>query len=627
MDFDSIPYGVDFREHIAQTLEEADIVIAVIGPAWLGHRGESIRRIDDATDFVRLEIAGALQRGIPVIPILVDKTTMPREDTLPHDLKPLAFRNALVLDSGIDFHHHVDRLIGGIRGQLKNIQSSARRSKQKIRDRTSGQPNLDSGHKVTVSGRFKWLGVLDKLISSAPSPQQNQERDVRPLSQPSVVGPITVVPTKMVAQEKASKQKRPNRPKKQSIQPQDSFPEPPPPAAVPAAAPVQEQAIAPPPPVGATAVEKQVIAASPTPVASPVASVRERPTVLPSPSVAAASLSAGAKKPQKSLFSGKLLGLILAGGLVAFVTYFVVISRSKSTTNVQSAVPSPLITPDVALSASPIPQQNALAAPAYDEGKRLESEEKIQHPAESSPASTAAQTPHDSRPIYVVIAPESKGLNIRSDPSAKSTIIKKLQHGDQVFLEDGHIRNDNPPYPVTWQKVTTMDGATGWIDFDYVAPKDANQSSTPAAPESPASAPATEDTEVGRLFEKWLSAGNAGDTEQEASLYAEPADYLDWGMLGRQELVQALQRDLQRWPKQHFTVSKGPLVEKLSESEWRVTFAIKFDARDPSKGKQVTGTANLTWLVRRRESGELEIASSKEQVTSRTRHDLKRGGP
>src|SRR5438034_3292497 len=128
MDFDSIPYGVDFRDHIAQTLERAEIVIAVIGPGWLGPRmGESTRRIDDATDFVRLEIGGALRRGIPVIPVLVDKTVMPVEDTLPDDLKPLVFRNALMLDSGIDFHHHADRLITGIRRLLKNIQPASRR--------------------------------------------------------------------------------------------------------------------------------------------------------------------------------------------------------------------------------------------------------------------------------------------------------------------------------------------------------------------------------------------------------------------------------------------------------------------------------------------------------------------
>lgn len=208
------------------------------------------------------------------------------------------------------------------------------------------------------------------MISPAPSPQ-HQGSDDRPPSQPSVAGPITDVPKKMSGQEKASKQKRANRPEKQSIQPQGSFPEPPLPAAVPAAAPVQEQAIAPlPRPVEATAVsvEKQEIAASPTPIVSPSASVREKVTALRSSSVAAASLSAGAKKPQNSLFIGKLLGLVLAGGLVAFVTYFVVTSRSRPIMIVRPPVPtpqaSPLSTPDTlfAVSTAPEPTVQALAS-------------------------------------------------------------------------------------------------------------------------------------------------------------------------------------------------------------------------------------------------------------------------
>jgi TIR domain len=371
MDFDSIPYGVDFREHIARTLEKADIVIAVIGPRWLGDRGESTRRIDDATDFVRLEIAGALQRGIPVIPILVDNMPMPREDTLPSDLKLLVFRNAMTLDAGIDFHHHVDRLIAGVRGQLRDIQSSARRSKQKIRDGKSGQSVLDSGHTTTAPGRFKWVGVLNKLISPAPSSQQNQGLDVRPPPEAPVAGPVTAAPNKMSAQEKAAKQKRASRSKKQSIQPESSSKEPPHPATVPGAAPVQEQAIAPPPPaIVATAVtiEKEVIATPPQPIASPPASVQERPKVLASSSVAATSPSVEAKRPQNSLFSGRLLGLVLAIGLVAFVSYFVLFSRSKPSTNVQPAAPapqsSPLSTPDAAVSPSSVPQPTAQASVA-----------------------------------------------------------------------------------------------------------------------------------------------------------------------------------------------------------------------------------------------------------------------
>lgn len=117
MDFDSIPPGVDFREQIKQTIERSNLVVAVIGPDWLGQTG-NVRRIDDPADFVRLEIAYALCRGIPIIPLLVDETPMPKAEKLPPDIEALAFRNALPLDSGIDFHSHTDRLIVGIRNAL-----------------------------------------------------------------------------------------------------------------------------------------------------------------------------------------------------------------------------------------------------------------------------------------------------------------------------------------------------------------------------------------------------------------------------------------------------------------------------------------------------------------------------
>src|SRR4051812_39893603 len=115
MDFDSIPYGVDFREHIKQTLQRAKVVIAIIGPEWTGGAKDlSNRRIDDPTDFVRLEVASALENGIPIIPVLVNNTPMPEAKNLPAELESLAFRNGLALDTGIDFHHHADRLIAGI---------------------------------------------------------------------------------------------------------------------------------------------------------------------------------------------------------------------------------------------------------------------------------------------------------------------------------------------------------------------------------------------------------------------------------------------------------------------------------------------------------------------------------
>jgi hypothetical protein len=127
MDFDSIPPGVDFREQIERTIERSNVVIAVIGPRWIGEQEDSPRRIDDPADFVRLEIKYALQQGVPIIPLLVDNTLMPKPEKLPPDIAGLAFRNALPLDSGLDFHNHTDRLINGICGlvNVSEVQEAA----------------------------------------------------------------------------------------------------------------------------------------------------------------------------------------------------------------------------------------------------------------------------------------------------------------------------------------------------------------------------------------------------------------------------------------------------------------------------------------------------------------------
>ena len=109
MDIDEIPFGIDFREHIAEVLSTCDAVIVVIGQHWFGGTGP--RRIDEATDPVRIEVQTALERRVPVIPVLVDGAVMPGADDLPSPIRSLAFRNACEVTTGRDFHAQVDRLI------------------------------------------------------------------------------------------------------------------------------------------------------------------------------------------------------------------------------------------------------------------------------------------------------------------------------------------------------------------------------------------------------------------------------------------------------------------------------------------------------------------------------------
>ncbi len=95
MDVDSIEPGLDFVEVLNRHLEQCEVMLAVMGPNWLTSTdGQGCRRIDDPDDFVRLELANALSRGIRVIPILVDGATAVAASDLPDDLKSLARRQA-----------------------------------------------------------------------------------------------------------------------------------------------------------------------------------------------------------------------------------------------------------------------------------------------------------------------------------------------------------------------------------------------------------------------------------------------------------------------------------------------------------------------------------------------------
>ncbi|HAN64343.1 MAG TPA: hypothetical protein DCQ79_10880, partial [Rhizobiales bacterium] len=102
---------VDFREHIQESLKRCDILVAIVGPRWAAPDEQGRPRIRDETDWVRIEIEAALAKKIPVIPVLIDGTALPPPFELPEGLRDLAFRQAAPVDSGRDFHPHIDRLI------------------------------------------------------------------------------------------------------------------------------------------------------------------------------------------------------------------------------------------------------------------------------------------------------------------------------------------------------------------------------------------------------------------------------------------------------------------------------------------------------------------------------------
>ena len=101
IDVDNIPAGLDFVDVLSERVGRCDALIAVIGRNWLASADrDNCRRLDYPNDFVRIEIAAALERNVPVIPVLVDGAAMPQAHDLPDPLKKLARRQ------GIEISHN-----------------------------------------------------------------------------------------------------------------------------------------------------------------------------------------------------------------------------------------------------------------------------------------------------------------------------------------------------------------------------------------------------------------------------------------------------------------------------------------------------------------------------------------
>jgi hypothetical protein len=137
--------GVDFAETITKAVGECGALVALIGDEWLTVTDASgRRRIDDPADIHRLEIEAALDRGVLLIPALVQDAEMPTADDLPDPLDPLVRLQAVEL-SDQRWDYDVGRLVnvleralhegGGAGGRAKRTTARLRRLAFRYRGR------------------------------------------------------------------------------------------------------------------------------------------------------------------------------------------------------------------------------------------------------------------------------------------------------------------------------------------------------------------------------------------------------------------------------------------------------------------------------------------------------------
>lgn len=123
MDVDLEP-GVDFVKQITAAVGSCHVLLVIMGPHWATLSRNGARpRIGEPGDFVRLEVETGLQReDVTVIPVLVAGARMPAPETLPHEIRALARRNAIEL-SDSRWQYDMQRLLSTLESLLANTSA------------------------------------------------------------------------------------------------------------------------------------------------------------------------------------------------------------------------------------------------------------------------------------------------------------------------------------------------------------------------------------------------------------------------------------------------------------------------------------------------------------------------
>jgi hypothetical protein len=171
-DVDQIHFGDDFVEAIDNAVRSCKALIAIIGPSWLATMDQhGKRRLENPTDFVRMEIESALSRNVPVFPVLVDRAEMPQANDLPESMSGLARRQALEI-SEARFDYDVGQLIQALELRLGAEQPIVEHSRGDVQkrpqsDTTDGKGSHSESSNspgISVSRPDFWKDVFMNLI-------------------------------------------------------------------------------------------------------------------------------------------------------------------------------------------------------------------------------------------------------------------------------------------------------------------------------------------------------------------------------------------------------------------------------------------------------------------------------
>ncbi|MCW5963116.1 MAG: toll/interleukin-1 receptor domain-containing protein [Bryobacterales bacterium] len=125
IDVESIDPGERFPDILELALMEAEWVLAVIGRNWTTvTHANGQRRLDDPGDYVRKELAIAIERKLRLVPVLVAGAKMPALGELPAELEKLRDYQAVHIRPEY-FRRDADALAGKVAGRRPLVRKVA----------------------------------------------------------------------------------------------------------------------------------------------------------------------------------------------------------------------------------------------------------------------------------------------------------------------------------------------------------------------------------------------------------------------------------------------------------------------------------------------------------------------
>lgn len=156
LDVASISSGVRFDEAIANAVEDAAVLLVLVGPRWAEYFGQPA---DVDEDYVYREIKSALDHRVPTIPVVVGGAALPSSDILPPDIRDFLKHQMLRLD-----YERFDQSIAELVATVARLTKSAPNVSEIIlsvveslgaRKRIKTWPNVDLTSEKNIRNRAR----------------------------------------------------------------------------------------------------------------------------------------------------------------------------------------------------------------------------------------------------------------------------------------------------------------------------------------------------------------------------------------------------------------------------------------------------------------------------------------